>query len=268
MRIPAEAGLLVLLGAAACAAPARPAAETLRPAGGTDPDGLAAAAVTAAQAAPTDVARQVAAAGLLFQAADLRLQRATLAWLDAHPGASRGEVLAAEEKVGDDVRNEVRSLCTTGLECAERGLAAAAADAGALEHAALHRTLLAWADGPGRTLMSGGVKKLVAALDAAVAADAEHDGASPLRLLGRFRSKAPWPYGDRPAALQALARAVAVAPLPVSHLFYGDALWADGRAAEAEAQWRLAAAAVADERTRWSADAIRELARRRLAAAP
>lgn len=54
--------------------------------------------------------------------------------------------------------------------------------------------------------------------------------------------------------------------MPVNHLFLGDALFAKKDVAAAEAQWRLAVAAPADESTKWSADLLRELARRRLAA--
>ena len=47
----------------------------------------------------------------------------------------------------------------------------------------------------------------------------------------------------------------------------GDALWAAGERAAAQQQWRLALTAEADASTRWSADQLRELARRRLRAA-
>lgn len=256
--------LLIFCLGAACALSAPPADQTLSPA--AELDTLAQAALTAARAAPDDGAAQLAATARLFQAADLRLQQATVAWLDAHRDADRATVLAAEDQLGDDVRASIVSLCTEGLACAERAAKVRPNDAAACLHEGLHLSLLAWANGPARSLMAGYGGRLVKAIDAALAADAAFDGGAPLRLQGRFRSKAPWPYGDLPAATKALARAVDIASLPVNHLFYGDALAALGETAAAEVQWRLAARAPLDESTRWSADLLCEQARRRLAA--
>ncbi len=254
--------LAPLLGACALSAP--PAEETLSSASGID--ALAQDALTAARAAPEDAAAQLLATQRLFQAADLRLQRATVAWLDLHRDADRATVLAAEDRLGDDVRSGIVSLCTEGLACAERATNVRPHDVVARLHEGLHVSLLAWANGPARSLMAGYGGRLVKAIDAALAADAELDGGAPLRLLGRFRSKAPWPYGDVPAATTALARAVALRSVPVNHLFYGDALAVAGDMGAAEEQWRLCTEAPADESTRWSADLLRDLARRRLAA--
>lgn len=255
---------LALLNAA-CALSAPPAEQTLSTT--TAVDALAQTALAAARAAPDDVGAQLAATTSLFQAADLRLQQATLAWLDAHRDADRAAVLAAEDQLGDEVRAGIVSLCNEGLACAERAAKARPNDAAACLHEGLHLSLLAWANGPARSLMAGYGGRLVKAIDAALAADAEFDGGAPLRLQGRFRGKAPWPYGDVPAATKALARAVALRSVPVNHLFYGDVLAAAGDADAAAVQWRACIDAVADESTRWSADLLRELARRRLAAA-
>ena len=58
-----------------------------------------------------------------------------------------------------------------------------------------------------------------------------------------------------------------MAPLPINHLFYGDLLAATGDDAGAELQWRAVQTAEPDASTHWSAEELRELARRRLAAA-
>ncbi len=258
---------------AACTLSAPPAGHTLVPAAAGEAaapeiDALAAAALAAAHDAPADAAVQLSAAARLFQAADLRLQRATVAWLEAHPDADHATVLAAEDQLGTEVRVAIVSLCTDGLACAERAAQLRPDDAGAALHVGLHLSLLAWANGPTRSLFAGYGGRLVAAIDRALALDATVDHGAPLRLQGRFRSKAPWPYRDLPAALAALARAVEIAPLPVSLLFHGDALAAAGDRAGAEAQWRRAAEAKAEVSTRWSADLMRDLARRRLAARP
>lgn len=263
--------LVVWVGfvAAGCALTAPPVEATLAVSATGDQAELDAAtqrAIAAARAADGDAALQVAASQRLFQGADLRLQRATLAWLDAHPNALRREVLAAEDRLGDDVRREILSLCTAGLEFAERAAALDPRCPGARLHQGLHLSLIAWASGPARSLVAGYGGRLVAAIDAALASDPTYDCGAPLRLQGRFRSKAPWPYGDVPAATKALARAARLGPFPPSHLFLGDALAAGGDTAAAEQAWRAAAAADADESTRWSAELLRELARRRLAA--
>ncbi len=252
---------------AACALSAPPAETTLASAAtGDELSVQTREAIAAADRAPADVEAAVAASRWLFLAADLRLQRATVAWLTAHPDATRAEVLAADDQLADDVRTEIASLCTRGLEFADRAAQAAERDVRAKLHQALHVSLLAWANGPARSLFAGYGPKLVKAIDAAVALDPAYDGAAPLRLSGRFRGKAPWPYGDLPAAEKALARAVELAPGVVNQLFFGDVLWRLERRADAEAQWRAAAAARDDESVRWSGELLRSQARARLQA--
>lgn len=228
-------------------------------------DELARRALAASRANASDADAQLHAAALLFQAADLRMQRAATAWLDEHPDATLAAVLTVEDRIGDPARAEILSLCTSGLECADQALVAAPQSAAAHLYQALHLAWIAWANGPARSLVAGYGTRLVTALDAALALEPGFDHCAPLRLQGRFRSKAPWPYGDSEAADAALARAVQEAPLVVNHLFYGDALAAGEDLVGAVAQWRLAAAASADDSTRWSADLLRDLARRRLA---
>jgi tetratricopeptide (TPR) repeat protein len=103
-------------------------------------------------------------------------------------------------------------------------------------------------------------------MDRAIELDASYDGGAPLRLRGRFRSKAPWPYGDLDQARDALLRATELAPVPVTLLFLGDLHHARGEHELALAAWRRAIAAEADVSTRESAPEIRELARRRVKA--
>ena len=229
-------------------------------------DALAREALAAVDAAPQDVGRLIEASKVLFQAADLRLQQATVAWLDANPEAELVAVLAADDQLDDSVRTAVASLCQRGLELADQAAGAAPDQVAARLHQALHLSLLAWANGPARSLFAGYGPKLVRAIDAAVALDANHDGGAPLRLQGRFRGKAPWPYGDAAVARQALQRAAELAPLPVNLLFLGDVLAAAGELDAAAVPWRAAVTAVADESTRWSSALLQELARRRLSA--
>lgn len=256
------------LAAAACAMEAKPVeamfAEPASDDAKAELDAVTQQAIAAARASVGDSGLAVAAAQRLFQSADLRLQRASVAWLDAHPGAKLRDVLATEDRLGDDVRGEILSLCTAGLEFADRAAAMDPRCVGARLHQGLHLSLIAWANGPARSLVAGHGSRLVAAIAAALAIDPEFDGGAPLRLQGRFRSKAPWPYGDVPTATAALTRAVAIGSVPVAHLFLGDAMVAAGDLPAARHQWQLAPQAAADESTRWSAELLRELARRRL----
>ncbi|MBM3973287.1 MAG: hypothetical protein FJ301_04215 [Planctomycetes bacterium] len=224
------------------------------------------AAITAADAAPADPKAALVASRWLFFAADWRMQRAICEWLRAHPAAARADVLAADERVPDGVRKEVASLCQRGLEFADRAAAKLPGDVDARLHQALHTSLLAWSQGAAKALVAGYGRTIGNAVDAAVAIDPLFDGAAPLRLAGRFRSQAPWPYGDKPAAERALRRAVQATPNLVNCLFYGDALAASERFAEAEIEWRAAVGARSDAGTQWTGEFLREQARRRLGA--
>jgi hypothetical protein len=261
---------LSALGSCALSAPA--ASTTLTATAGSgdtasaELDASARQALAEAEAAPADVARLIAASRVLFQAADLRLQQATVHWLEQHADADLATVLTADDQLDDGVRTAIASLCTRGLELADRAAELAPESVAARLHQALHLSLLAWANGPARSLFAGYGPKLVRAIDAAIALDPTHDGGAPLRLQGRFRGKAPWPYGDAAVARTALTRAVELAALPVNHLFLGDVLSVAGEAEPAAQQWQLADRAAADDSTRWSADLLRQLARRRLAA--
>jgi hypothetical protein len=269
-----QASLAGLL-AAACTVSAPPAATTLAAAGaGTDavaatdsPDSAAAVALAAAEAAPGDSALGVAAARALFAAADHRLQRAIGDWLTQHPEAPLADVLLADDQVGDDVRKQIVSLCTQGLELAQRAASQPGSAAAGLQ-VALNLSLLAWANGATRSLLAGYGPKLAKAIDAAVAADATIEGAGPLRLQGRFRSKAPWPYGDRALAVRSLQRACELHPIAIHWLFLGDALWGRELADEARSAWRQATTAGDDDSTRAVGDLLRQQAMARLRARP
>jgi hypothetical protein len=261
-----RAALLLFLLLPACALSARPVGEALGAAAADELQGLVQTALEAVQKAPDDAQAQLQASRRLFQLADRTLQQATAAWLAAHADASRAEVLAADDQVDAAVRQDVVSLCTRGLELADAAAASRPDDVAVRLHQALHLSLLAWANGPARSLMAGYGPKMVKAIDRALAFDARHDGGAPLRLQGRFRGQAPWPYGDVPKAKDALQQACAVASLPVNHLFFGDVLHKAGEVEAALQQWQLATTATLDDSTRWSADLLRTLARARLAA--
>jgi hypothetical protein len=201
-----------------------------------------------------------------MQAADLRLQRGAIVVLDAKKDPSIGAVMTADDDVSDEVHTQVLALCTDGLASADRAATTRPKDVAVQTYRALHLSLVAWANGPARSLFAGYGGKLTSAIDQAIAADATYDHGAPLRLSGRFRSKAPWPYGDMASAKASLTRAVELSPIAINCLFLGDALWLGGDHDGAAVQWRAATTAPGDESTHWSTPLVQELARRRLAA--
>ena len=243
---------------------AAPAATVLS---GDDLEAQAAAALSRADADPADLAAALQASQLLFCAADLRLQRAQLAWLDAHPDADLAAILVADDHLPADAVAGILSLCSAGLAAAERVVAGRPDDVAARLHVALHLSLVAWANGPMRSLFAGFGPRLVEAIGAAVTKEPLFDGGAPLRLQGRFRGRAPWPYGDLVLARRSLEQATAAHPIVVNELFLGDVLLAAGERDAARAAWLRATGAADDASTRWSAELLRELARRRLGAA-
>ena len=260
---PVAAALL----AAACSLSPAPVEQVLA----ASADERCVAAVAAWRAEAADAERALVASRLLFEVVDVRVQRALVAAAAAVDAPDVAALLALEETLPAGVRDEVLSLCTTGVEAAQAALAALAARddlatqrVEAQVHLALHTTFLAWASGPMRSMVAGYASRVLAAADAAIAIEPSWQGASPLRLKGRFLARAPWPVGDGDAALALLERAVAVAPMPINHLFLGDHLYARGALAAAAEQWRLVLTSEPDEATGATAPFHRDMARLRL----
>jgi tetratricopeptide (TPR) repeat protein len=231
-------------------------------------DARARAAVDAARAAEEDATLAIEAARTLFFAADLRAQRAVLAWVQAHEDATIDELLGCDRDVPGDAGPEVRSLSIEGLAHARRALGLRPNDIAARHYVGLHLSMIGWSEGPANAILKGRGPEVVRAMKATLELEGARDfeGAAPLRLLGRFRDRAPWPYGDRGAALELLADAVRRAPGVVNLVFLADASWRAGEAGEARALWRRALAAAPDPGSKRVAPLHRELIARRLAA--
>lgn len=223
-------------------------------------------ALERSKAKPDDVELALKASALLFAAADARMQRASLA-LVGEAANDPETLIRVDDRVGDPARTEILSLCRSGLEVAERAVKSAPESASAHLHLGLHLSLVAWANGPARSAFAGYGSRLVDAIARAVALDPAFDHASPLRLQGRFRSQAPWPYRDREVARAALERAVELAPVVVNHLFLGDACWLDNDRGGARLHWEAATKAEGTVSTSASDAMLRELAKKRLEAA-
>lgn len=257
-RAPAFA--FALAGLAGCALDAPRIDDVLAP--GSE----SAQALAEARARPEDPAKAVAAARLLFQAADQRMQRAIVAALAERSAPSLEQVLSAEDEIPGPVRDEILGFCSEGLRLAEQALFKSPTDKDAMLHAALHLSLVAWVNGPARSLFAGYGPRLTHAIDRILAEDPLFDHGAPLRLQGRFLARAPWPYGDKAKAKVALERSAQIASVPVTHLFLGDLLHALGDTDRAVQEWQKAVSATDVDSTRSSGQLHREQARSRLLA--
>ncbi|MFT6080931.1 MAG: tetratricopeptide (TPR) repeat protein [Planctomycetota bacterium] len=256
----------------ACTLTPAPVAEELTASG----DQQCLAAVAAFRAQPTDATLALTATRLLFVTADEAVQNALLEVARSLSSPDVAAVLAADRLLPAKVRERVVSLATTGAEIAEAAVAALARESNqpvlaarvdAQVYLALHLSFVAWANGPVASLMAGYATRIVAAMEAALALDPFSDHGAPLRLRGRFLARAPWPVGDLKKARELLTRAVKHAPLPIHHLFLGDALFALGEQPAAIQQWQSVLLAKPDATTASVAMMHREMAQLRLRAA-
>jgi len=215
-------------------------------------------------ARPADL---VAASRGLFFAADARVQLAALDALDDLDAPSLAQVVEIDSTATDRTRAEVESLTRAGKQCAERALELAEADVDALLYRGLNTVLLAWSVGKSRAVFEGLSSTCQQATKDALAADEAHSSGAPLRLRGRFLSKAPWPVGDRREGLRLLRRSVKVAPVRLNWLFLGDALFAAGDESAAIDAWRNAIDAPSDDDSIALSAYHHRLASRRLSAA-
>jgi len=209
----------------------------------------------------------MAASRALILNADLRLQ-STLALQTAPGPTSPPEALIdLEDDVSGELKSEIRSLATGSASFAQRALALRPGDPAAELFSTLGTGLRLWSLPTFQALASGAATTLPGQIKRLAAASPEFEGASPLRLKGRFQSRAPWPFKDLEEGRDTLAAAVEVAPIPLNLLFLGDAHWLCGEEASARDRWREALVAPADAETEGAAPFIREIARRRLASA-
>lgn len=144
--------------------------------------------------------------------------------------ASRLSLLLAEREVDQSKREK---LAAQGV-----GFAEAALRQGGRGDGAVHYYLAANLGLSVREHMTQAIvnlDRLEEEMKQAVALSPDIDGGGPLRLLGILYLKAPaWPngIGDLDKALELLEKAAKDHPgHPLNHLFYAQALWADGEEA-------------------------------------
>ncbi len=230
-------------------------------------DKLAAHAKSVAAPESASVPTLVNASRALFRAADARVQRASLDRLMALESAQLADVIDVEDELPDQVHAEVETLTREALAFAERALALDPTDVEARLYRAINTALLAWSVGNSRALFEGLGSDCKRAIGACLEQSEATEGAAPLRLRGRFLSKAPWPLGDQGEAVTILRRATELAPVNLNWLFLGDALHAHGDQLEAHQAWQRATSAKSDPGSAALDAYHREFARRRLALA-
>ncbi|MEO0660445.1 MAG: hypothetical protein AAFZ87_02805 [Planctomycetota bacterium] len=172
--------------------------------------------LAAAEAEDADYDALMTASRALIFNADLRIQLDAVQRIDpAAPGDVEG-VIFAEDKASSELRSEIRSLARSSRDFAARALELREGDGPARLFRALGDGLYLWSLGPMQALTSSSIRTLPGRVKRLAKDDPTLEGASPLRLEGRFATRAPWPYRDRDAAIGILERACEAAPLPIN----------------------------------------------------
>jgi hypothetical protein len=221
------------------------------------------AAREAARARPEDADAQVAAARCLFEAADLELRRGLIADLDREPAKNVDKLLDREDDLPDELKGRIVALGEEGAAFASAAIALDGKRPDARFYYASCIGLAAWGKGAAAALMQGLAPKVKGAIDDAVAADAKFGGSAPLRALGAYYSRAPWPVGDQEKAKQAFERAEKTA---LTHLYYAEYCWWNDDHEGAVRHWKQVGTAKQDTITP-ALPFAHELARRALALA-
>lgn len=220
-----------------------------------------------ARAAEADYDQLMEAARALAFNADLRIQSYLAFCVDPADLPAPEAMIDAEDGVSDELKGEVRSLAKSSKDLADRALEMRADDPGAWLFSTLGAGLFLWSLGPIEALTSGGATSLPKKIKALADAHPAFEGASSLRLKGRFQSRAPWPYRDKPGGVETLEKAVEIAPIPLNLLFLGDAYWINGQEDDAVDAWERATRADADQETMIAAPLLREISRLRVISA-
>lgn len=220
-----------------------------------------------ARLADADYAALMAASRALVFNADLRIQTHLAFAFDPATLPDPSELIDAEDDVPSVIKDDVRSLAKESRSLADRALELRPGDAAGELFSTLGVGLSLWSMGPFQALANGAATTLPKRIKKIATDHPEFEGASPLRLKGRFQARAPWPYKDTAGGVETLERAVELAPIPLNLLFLGDAYWVDGQEANAIKAWKRASAATADAETELASPFLREISRLRVVAA-
>jgi len=217
----------------------------------------------AAGARPEDADAQVAAARCLFVAAELEIRRALIADLDREPAENPDKLLDREDDLPGELKARIVALGEAGAGYASAAIALDEERPDARFYYAACIGFAAWGKGAAAALFQGLAPKVKKAIEDAVAADPDFARGAPLRALGAFYSRAPWPVGDKEKASKALLRAQKTA---MTHLYLAEFYWHTGDKKNAVEHWWLVETAEPDTVSP-SGAFVRELARRAVALA-
>lgn len=221
----------------------------------------------AARSEDADYETLMLASNALMLNADLRLQAALAFQFDPQDLPSPMELIDGENDLPGALKSEIRSLSKSSRELAERALDLRPDDPGARMLSAFGLSLVLWSLSPLQAAAHGGVGTLAGSVAWLASKHPGFEAAAPLRLQGRFRSRAPWPYANRKLGVTSLESAVERAPVPLNLLFLGDAYWIVDRTEEAVAAWERATTAETGDGPQDSAPLVRESARLRVMSA-
>lgn len=208
----------------------------------------------------------LASRALIFNA-DLRIQTDVAFRFDPTDLPKPSKLIDAEDDVTSAFKAEIRSLATESRDLADRALELRPDDAAAELFSTLGLGLSLWSMGPMQALANGAASTLPKRIKKIAKAHPAFEGASPLRLKGRFQARAPWPYKDTKGGVATLGRAAEIAPIPLNLLFLGDAYWSADDEEAAIATWTRGTEAAADEETAITSPLLREICRLRIESA-
>jgi len=191
----------------------------------------------------TDADAQFHAARALYEAANLEVHRGVVDSLDADGADSLADLFAREDKLDSELKLRVVALADEGARFARAAIEIDGKRADARYYYAANLGRSAWGRGAAGALFSGVGTKVKGAIDDAVEADPKFEEASPLRARAGLFARAPWPMGDKKAALKVIRRAIEIADVPSNRLYLAEILWRNGDKAGAAREWRHVAAA-------------------------
>jgi hypothetical protein len=216
-----------------------------------------------ARAKPQDADAQVAAARSLFVAIDLEIRRALIASLDKEPAKDPDKLLDREDDLPSELKARVVALAEAGAGFGSAAIALDEKRPDARFYYAACIGYVAWGKGAAAALFQGLAPKVKKAIEDAVAADPNFAKGAPLRALGAFYSRAPWPVGDKDKAEALLQRAQKTA---LTHLYLAELYWRKGDRKNGVEHWWQVETGEPDTVSP-SGPFARELARRAIALA-
>jgi len=221
------------------------------------------AARETARARPENADAQVAAARALYVAADLELRRGLIADLDREPAEDPDELLDREDDLPGELKARIVALADDGAGFASAAIALDGKRPDARFFYAACFGLATWGKGVTAALLQGLAPKVKRSIDDAVAADPTFANGAPLRALGAYYSRAPWPVGDKEKAKEAFLRAPKSG---MTDLYLAEFYWRTKDKKSAVRHWRQIETAAPDAVSRaWPF--VQEFARRAVALA-